>query len=401
MMNAMQSEQGFQLLDYVEFIVRRKQLIFLVFFASLVATYALIYAFVEEQFEATAVIIPRQDETASLASSVLRGIRNVPLNLGTTTPSAQIDLYKTIIYSRTMLENVVKRFNLFAVYRLDTTDIGVMEKAIKRLEGDIVTKETEQGAFLITVRSNTRQRSADMTNYVVQTFNERIIDLQVSRSRDNRIFLENRVQELKNEINVAEDSMQVFQERTGLLDVKSQVEGILATHATLETDFAGKQLQLEIARKLYSENSPQVRELAIQVREYEKKLDELRSEGDPGSPLLPLKNLPAVSVKYLKLFKEIEIDNLVLEYIMPLYEQAKFDEKKDYPILQVIDRAVPPAKKSYPPRVLFALIGACFVTMSVLASLFLRERVKHVRNERWLAIMSMMTEWDWKHWKST
>ncbi len=397
----MQSDQGFHLLDYIEFIIRRKQLILLVFFSALVTTYVLIYVFMEEQYEATAVIIPRQDESASLASSVLRGIRNVPLNLGTMTPSAQIDLYKTIIYSRTMMEDVVRRFNLFAVYRLDTTDVAVMEKAIKRLEGDVVTKETEQGAFVITVRSNNRQRSADMTNYIVQALNERIIDLQVSRSRDNRIFLENRVKELRTEISIAEDSMQVFQERTGLLDVKSQLQGILTTHATLETDFASKQLQLEIARKLYSDNSPQVSELAIQVREYEKKLDELRTEGDPGSPLLALKTLPAVSVEYLRLFKEIEIDNLVLEYVMPMYEQAKFEEKKDYPILQIIDHAIPPARKSFPPRVLFSLIGACFVTLSVLASLFLKERVRNVRNERWRAILAMLTQWDWKHWKPT
>ena len=46
----------------------------------------------------------------------------------------------------------------------------------------------------------------------------------------------------------------------------------------------------------------------------------------------------------------------MLEFIIPLYEQAKFDEQKEIPILQVIDYGVPPEKKSYPSRVLFAVI---------------------------------------------
>jgi capsule polysaccharide export protein KpsE/RkpR len=326
---------------------------------------------------------------------MLRGMKGVPINLGGTSPNAQIDLYKTIIYSRTMMESVIKKFNLVSIYKLDTTDIAYMEKAIKRLSGEVQTKETEESAFLVVVRANTRQMAADMTNYVVQALNERVIDLQVSRSKDNRVFLATRVQELSNEIKVAEDSLRIYQEQTGLLDIKTQLQGILTTHATLETEFAGKQLQLNILRKMFGKDAPQVRELEIQVQEYEKKLNQLRTEGDPGSPMLPIKSLPMVSVGFLNRYREVEIDNLLLEYIMPLYEQAKIEEKKDYPILQIIDYAVPPARKSYPPRVLFSLIGACFVTISLFVGILLRDKLTKVQDPRWVAIFGDLRQWKW------
>jgi tyrosine-protein kinase Etk/Wzc len=393
----MASTSGFRLLDYIEFVVRSKQLFLIVFLSSLVTAYVGIYLFVDDRFEATATIIPRQDETSSLASSMLRGIKGIPLSLGGgSTPNDQIDLYKTIIYSRTMMENVIGKFNLISAYAIDTTDIGYMEKATKKLKEDIQTKETEESAFLVSVRAKTRQMSADITNYVVHALNERIVELQVSRSRDNRIFLENRVQELSNEIKIAEDSLRVYQERTGMLDIKAQLEGILTTHATLETEFAGKQLQLSILQKMLNGDAPEVKQLKIQVQEYERKLRDLRTEGDPGSPLLPLKSIPSISVGFVNRFREVEIDNLLLEFVMPLYEQAKFEEKKDYPILQVIDYAVPPAKRSYPPRVLLALLGACSVSLLVFIIVMMRERVLKVTNPRLLALMNELRQWDWK-----
>jgi len=391
----MTNPKGFDLFEHAEFVVKRKKLFLLVFLVALFISYAVVYIFIQEQYEATAVIIPRQDETSSLAGSVLRGMRNIPLNLGTTSPSEQVDLYKTIIYSRTMMENVIRHFNLVSVYRLDTNDVAYMEKAVKRLRNEVDTKETEESAFLVTVRTNGRLRSADMTNFIVHTMNQRIIDLQVSRSHDNRIFLENRVQELTNEIKIAEDSLKDYQERTGLLDVKSQLQGILTTHASLEKEFAGKQLQLMVMQKLYSGNSPQVKELEVQVQEYEKKLKELRLEGDPGSPMLPLKGLPETTVGYLRRYREIEIDNLLLEYVMPLYEQAKIDEKKDYPVLQVIDYAIPPATKTYPPRVLFAFIGACCLTFLAYVLLRIRSRSRNVMDSRWFALFEEARHWNW------
>jgi tyrosine-protein kinase Etk/Wzc len=287
-------KKGFHLLDYLEFVVRRKQLFVLVFGLSLVLTYGLIYFFVREQFEATATIIPREEESAGLASGLLRGAKGLPLGLGTKSLNSHVDLYKTIIFSRTMLEDVVGKFDLIRIYGLDTSDSSYMEKAIKKLSEQIQTKETEESAFVISVRARTRQSAADLTNYVVRRMNERIIDLQVSRSRENRTFLESRVAELRAQMKTSEDSLRAFQERTGLLDVKTQVQGILTADATLETELTAKRFQLGILERLYDKDASQVKDLQMQIHVYEKNLAELRSHGDPGSPLLPLKKLPQI-----------------------------------------------------------------------------------------------------------
>ena len=72
----------------------------------------------------------------------------------------------------------------------------------------------------------------------------------------------------------------------------------------------------------------------------------------------------------------------MLEFIIPLYEQAKFDEQKEVPILQVIDYGVPPEKKSYPSRVLFSLIITFASLLIVFLIILIREILQNSDNPK-------------------
>jgi tyrosine-protein kinase Etk/Wzc len=392
-------QKEFHLLDYVDFIVKRKEMFVGVFVLSLIITFIAVFFLIEEQYEATAVLIPRSDEGASTVGNLLRNVKGVSLGLGGKSPKSETDLYTTIIYSRTMMEDLIKTFDLVAAYHLDSTRPDFMEQAVKRLRGEVFTKETEESAYLITVRAGTRERAAAMTNALVQKMNERIVDLKVSRSKENREFIGRRVDEVRETLRVAEDSLRVYQERSGLLDTKAQIQGIIEAHTTLESELAARRIQRGILEQMYDKESPQVREAQMQISAYEKKLKEMRVANDPGSPLLALKGLPKTAAEFLRRYREVEINSLLLEFIMPLHEQAKIEEKKDYPVLQVIDDAIPPAKKSYPPRTLFALIGAFSVTFLVFVVLRLRLSLNRTTDSRVLTLVDDIKRWSWSSWR--
>ncbi len=392
----MSENSGFHLLDGVGFVLKRKEMILLVFVVSLVISYALIYLLIEEQYEATAVLIPREEDASSLAGGLLRNMKSLPLGLGSKSGRSDLDLYNTVIFSRTVMEDVIRQFDLLHVYGLDTTRVDCMEIAVKRLKKEISTKTTEESAFEITVRAGSRQRASDMANYVIHRMNERIVDLNTGRSKENREFLGKRVDDISTHLKVAEDSLRMFQERTGLLDAKSQLEGIVTANTTLETELEAKRLQEGIMERMYDRESPQVKELQVQIEVYEKRLNQMRTQGDPGSPLLPLKELPKTAVGFLRRYRAVEIDNLLLQYILPMYEQAKIEEMKDYPVLQIIDSAVPPAKKSYPPRTVFSLVGAFSVTVIVVIALRLRQFLLNAPDPQWRALLFEAKRWTWR-----
>jgi capsule polysaccharide export protein KpsE/RkpR len=235
-----------------------------------------------------------------------------------------------------------------------------------------------------------------MANFVIRRMNERIVDLNTGRSKDNREFLGKRVDDIRADLAAAEDSLRIYQERTGLLDAKTQLQGIITANTTLETELEAKQLQEGVMERLYDRESPQVKELQIQIDVYQKKLSQMRTQNDPGSPLLPLKQLPQTTVEFLRRYRAVELDNLLLQYILPLYEQAKIEEMRDYPVLQIIDAAIPPAKKSYPPRTLFSLIGAFSVTLFVVVILRVRRYFADTTDPRWRTILGDVRHWTWR-----
>ena len=396
------SESGsheFSFIGLLEYAVKRKELFVGIFLLSFVLSFVGIYFLIEEQYEATAVLIPRSEDGMSAVGSLLRSVKGVSMGLGAKAPKSETDLYTTIIYSRTMMEDVVRAFSLVAVYDLDSTKPDHMEKAVKRLRKEVFTQETDESAYVVTARASTRDRAAAMANMIVRRMNERIVDLNISRARQNREFLGHRVDEVRASLRVAEDSLRAYQERTGLLDAKSQIQGIIEAHTTLESELAARRIQQGILEQMYDSGSPQVRETRMQVNAYEKKLKEMRSRTDTGSPILALQSLPKTAVELLRRYREVEINGLLLEFIMPLHEQARIEEKKDSPILQIIDPAIAPAKKSYPPRTVFALIGATSVTLLVFVLLRIRLALRTTQDPRITVLVNDIKQWSWSGWK--
>ncbi len=375
--------KGIDILDLFVFIVRHKRFLLTLFVVSFILSYLSIYIFIEEQFEATAIIIPSGDENSSGLSGMLKGLKGLPINLGNSSSmKSEINRYNTIIFSRTTLEDIIRKFDLYKVYDIDTTNKEYQEKAIKRLKKEIITKETDEDAFEITARSDSPYRAADITNFIIETLNNKIIQLKISKSKGNRIFLEKRVAEIRTELRFSEDSLRKFQENSGLLDVKSQLPELMTAYSTLEADLMSKKLKKSVLENLFDKQSPEVKNLSMEINEYQKKLDDLRSKGERGSLMIAMNSLPNTTLEYLRRYRQVQINSTLLEFIIPLYEQAKIEEKKDYPILQIIDNAVPPAKKSWPPRTLFALLGACFTTFSFLVFTFLNGIVERSANPK-------------------
>jgi uncharacterized protein involved in exopolysaccharide biosynthesis len=347
----------------------------------MIVAYLSIYVFIESQFEATATVIPVEEDGSAGITGMMKSLRGLPLGLSRSS-NEQMDMFETIVYSRTTLEDVIHQFNLYRIYKIDTMDIDHREKAVKILAKSIITKETDQKAYTITIRANDPDRSAEMANYIVRLLNRRIIDLRVGKSRDNRLFLENRLKEINSDLKDAEDSLRVFQEHSQMYEIESQLKEILKEYSSLESEVITKQLEKNILEKLYGKESGQFQTAEVELQEYEKKTRELQTSGQPGGVTLAMKTLPHTSLEYLRRFRDVKIGSALLEFVTPLYEQARFDEKKDSPILQIIDYAIPPARKSYPPRALFSLLITLGVNFTVLVVLVVRDILATTANSK-------------------
>lgn len=388
----MPEKRNLNLVDYLILLVKHKRFFIFLIIITAVVSYLSIFFLIDKQYDSTATILPSQDQSLDNVSGLLKNIKGLPLNLPDFSSNTDVEMYSTIIYSRTFLENVINTFSLVQVYDLDTTDEEYMEKAVKSLKNSIDVEQTNDLAFKITVRAKSPKLSANMTNYMLDLLNKRIVELKIQKSRDNRIFLEDRIVEIKDNLAKVEDSMKVFQEKTGIFKVDDQALASFQEYANLDAQLAKKQIEESVYQQIYGKSSSQSINAEIALKEFKKKLDNLKNSSD-NNLLLSLRTLPKNALQYYRYYRNIEIYNTILEFVIPLYEQARFQEQKDVPVFQVVDHAVPPVKKSFPPRTIFTLLITFTVFIIAFFFILIKENDNWENDQKYKYIRENLFKW--------
>lgn len=366
-----------ELIDYIILLVKWKKFLITLFVVSAIAAYLVIYFAVQEEFEATATVLPVNTTETTGISGLLKGIKNIPVSGIGGEQNQDMNLYNSIVFSRSFIQELIDKFDLYKNLDIDSSKKGNKEIALKIVRKLISTKISDDQVYEINVTMNNPVLVANVTNYIIDLLNKTIVNIQITKSRNNREFLDQRYSDIQRRLHKADDSLRRYQESSGLLDAKEQVKGILTAYSELDSKYIAEQVELAVMEKISSSESPQVKNFKTQVDEMGKKLNNLQNSGNKDGYLLALKSLPAKATEYLRLYREVEVNSSILEFLVPLYEQAKFQEQKDTPVLQIIDRAVVPEKKSYPPRTLFALIIAIAVSIFGYILIIIKE------NEHW------------------
>ena len=275
------------------------------------------------------------------------------------------DVLLGILNSRTALTDVINKFNLIDYYEISENNI---DKTIKAFRKDLSADPNEYGMIEISVINKDPKVAAAISNYFVRLIDSMNIVLNIKRAKDNRIFIEQRYLKNLQDLRIAEDSLYQFQRKYGIVSVPDQLEGTFKAAAEIETQLTRKEIEAFFLKQQYGENSPQYTLAQQEVNLLKKKVQELKNSPDltnKSNILYAFKDMPNIAISYLRIFREVEIQQAILEFVMPMYEQAKVEEQKSVPTVMVIDNAVPPQLKDSPKRSII-VIG-----IFLLASFFL------------------------------
>ncbi len=309
-------------------------------------------------------------------SNFLSMLSGIPMgDFGLSALSEDISSYIAILQSRSVRENIVKEFDL--VNRYEAKDI---EFAISTLEKYVELKVSEEGNLLITVFDKDPVVARDITNAFIRELDQVNRRLSKEKGYFNREFLEERLTQNKNDLKIAEDNLNKFQKIYGLIDVPSQITVSIETYAQVYAKKIENEINLNVAKAMYSLNDPNVTQYKKIDQELEKLLTNLTDKGDDKNVLTAFKDIPDLGLEYARLFREVQLQNKILEILIPQYEQAAMEETKNIPSLQVIDEPKVALNKSKPKRSLI-VIATTFMAfiLSVLYVLF-EYRTRNIRN---------------------
>lgn len=302
-------------------------------------------------YKARASVLPPKQELSSpmsAASSLLRGIGGVSRISGLGRQSGGYN-FLAILKSRSTMEDVARKFDVIRVYGIED---GSMELGIEALRGNVSFELQDEDYITIDVLDRDPQRAADIANHFVDALNEISFRLATREARNNREFIEKRLAQNKADLRKAEDSWRAYQEKTGLLIIPSENSSSISAIAELYALKARKEIEMGILERSVSKDNP----LLVQSK---LELDEISSKTGM---------IPEASVAALRLYRDVVIQQKILELVVPMYEQATVDEQRDVPVILVLDKAVPPERKAAPRRTVIVLVS---IFSSLLVSIVL------------------------------
>jgi uncharacterized protein involved in exopolysaccharide biosynthesis len=218
----------------------------------------------------------------------------------------------------------------------------------------------DEGNLTISFLDESPQKAAKVVNYMVDRLNEINTTLSVSNAKANREFIEKRYLQNVADINELEKNMQLFQEKYGVIAVPEQIESTIKSMSEIFSEQAQKDIAFNVLKRTYGEDSPITKNAEVEIQEIDKKINSLISSGnsiDGSNLLIPFKKAPSLGNKYLKIYRDLEIQYKILEFVQPLYEQAKVEEVRNSPSVLVLDKATSPELKAKPKGSIYALVA--------------------------------------------
>jgi tyrosine-protein kinase Etk/Wzc len=359
------------LLDYVFVLAKHSRLIVYTTAVVTLLMIALLLTLPNEYTAKARILPPQQNLTlvaqlldtlgggtspASSSAGALGG--GLASMLGLKSPG---DLYVGIMMGDTIYDHIIERFDLQKIYYPQNGFFGkpCREDVRQKLEKKSKIDVGKDGIITIEVTDREPKRAAALANAFGEELDKLLQGMSSRAAREQLAFLEKERQKANLNLVKAEEAVKGFSESNNVLIMQDQVKGMIEYIATLRANIDAKEVQLQVLRQRAAPSNDEVVRLETELKGLKDKLRE--TEGQSGQTQLgdlriPTSQVPALGLEYLRLYREAKFQDLLYQLFSKLVEMAHLDEVRDSAVLQIVDQATPPGKKSKPKRLLITLV---------------------------------------------
>jgi tyrosine-protein kinase Etk/Wzc len=327
----------------------------------------------------TRIMTPQQPQNSAaimmnqLAGSALGGgsLASAASGLSLKNPN---DTYIGLLNSRPVADALIARFQLLSLYRAED-----MTTARKTLASNTKIASEKSGFISISVEDKDRKRAAELANAYTQELRALSKSIATTEASQRRLYYEGELKEAKDGVVAAEYAFQQIQQKKGLVQLDAQAKSLIASLAELQARVAAKKVELQALRSYSTELNPNVQLAKNQLGSLEAQVAQLKHSGNMSAyGDIGLQEVAGAGLEYLNAEHELQYRKVMFDLILKQYDAARMDEARDGAVIQIVETAVPPERKSSPHRALialaFSLIGFLMACCWLALAEFLRER---------------------------
>ena len=364
------------LADLLIWLGQGKRLVAVVTLVAAIASLAISLA-IKPTFTARATLLPPQAQQSGSAAALaaLGSLGALAGGLGAKTPD---ELYVALLRSDSVLRALADRFGLMKRYEVES-----FETLRKLMPGHIrIATDKKSGLIGIEVDDADPKFAADLANAHVGEITKVLARLAVSEAQLRRVFFERQLKDTKEALIGAEQDLRRVQEKSGVIALDKQAEALIGGAALVRAQISEREVQLKVLRGSATEQNPDVIRLAAELRALRAELARMESTqgGNAGSAVdMPVGRIPEAAIDYVRARRELKLQETLLEGMIRQVEIAKLDVAKEGPVLQQVDMALPPDRKSKPSRALIVLAATLIGLLGSMLFVVLRGHAASMR----------------------
>lgn len=365
------------LLDYVLIVFRQRWRIIRNMAMTALAIFLLTFL-LPKKYTAVTTLMPPAEQDGFSMSNVLAEV-NVP---GVSVPgkATPADVFLELLRSRSVGERVLLRtfaFKKDSLRLLEMLGYENMEDGLLAMSERATFVLSKKGFITITANMNSAQLAADVANAYVEELDQVYQSKSVSRAKNSRVYIESQLMETEARMKQVNEQLAAFQSGHRAVALEEQMRAAIQQAGELKGQIIARQVQIGMMQQSMKPENPVLIRAQNEVRELQKRYSAVQygEQGAENADFYPaFVDAPRVGIQLAELLREVKVQETVWELLNQQYYQARIEEARDTPTVQVLDAAVAPLYPSSPRRIMlamvFALIAAFFTLFRIFAQVY-------------------------------
>ncbi len=319
-------------------------------------------------YTATVTLLPPQ-QSSSIGGALASQLGNMGSvaalaggGLGLKNPN---EIFVGLLKSRTVEDAMVQRFGLMQEYRKQ-----YLSDARKALEKHVTVDGSGKDTLIrISVEDRDPRRAADLANGYIDQFRIQSQHLAITEASQRRLFFEQQLDQAKNNLATAEEALKLTEQTTGVIQLDSQARALIESAASLRAQITAREVQIQGMQTYATGENAELIQAQRELESMRTQLAKLGGSVDSsGELIVPKGRVPAAGLEYIRKVRDVKYNETIFDILARQFEIAKLDEAKEGALIQVVDPAIPPDKRSFPKR---GILTAVATTIGLFLAIFI------------------------------
>lgn len=310
-------------------------------------------------FTAKATFMPPQQQQSS-AAAMLAGLGVLGGLAGVAGVNSPVDQYIAFLKSRSVQDALVVRFNLME--RINTKS---REAARSAVDGSVVIASGKGGIITIDASDKDPAFAAELANAHIEELGILLNRLAVTEAQQRRLFFEKQLANAKDNLVKAEQALKAGGINSNVLKLTPGASA--SAMATLKAAITAQEIKLASMRGYLTDSAPDFKQALTELAAMRSQI--ARAErAEPASS--------SVDSDYIARFRDYKYYESLFEIFIKQYEVARIDESREAAVIQVLDSAQPPERKSKPMKAQIAVQATLAMGCALLLFVFIRQALR-------------------------